>query len=127
MTSTQIAVTVGGLAAIAWVNWYFFIASHRAVAAADPAGGLPQRVRIEVRGGYAPADIRVRAGRPVRMEFVRTETNPCTDEVVLPDFGIRTYLPPGKLTPITITPAAGSYRFSCGMGMVHGRIVAEEA
>lgn len=127
MTTAQIAVTFGGLAAIAWVNWYFFVAGRsRAVAAAAASDG-PQRIRIEVKGGYTPAVVRVRAGRPVRLEFFRNETNGCTEEVVLPDFGIRTYLPAHRTTPVTFTPAAGSYEFTCGMGMVRGRVVAENA
>lgn len=127
MTSGQLLVTVGGLAAIVWVNWYFFVAGRGKAVAADAAGGGPQRVRIEVKGGYSPALVRVRAGRPVRLEFFRNETNGCTEEVVLPDFGIRTYLPPHQTTPVSFTPNAGSYEFTCGMGMVRGRVIAEEA
>ena len=126
MTTDQIVVTLAGLAAVAWVNWYFFLAGRGAAVAAAPAGGGLQRVRIEVRGGYAPSVVRVRAGRPVTLEFHRNETNSCTEEVVLPDFGIRTYLPAHQTTSVRITPAAGSYEFSCGMGMVRGKIVAEE-
>ena len=123
MTTAQIAVTLLGLAAIAWINWYFFAAGRVAVAArADGAG--TQRVRIEVRGGYDPAVIRVRAGTPVRLEFHRDETNPCTEEVVLPDFGIRTFLPAHETTAVSFTPAEGRYEFACGMGMVRGTIIA---
>jgi plastocyanin domain-containing protein len=126
MTSTQIAVTLLGLAAVAWVNWYFFLASRGAVvAAATDAGGV-QRVRVEVKGGYTPSVVRVRADAPVRLEFYRDETNPCTEEVVLPDFGIRTFLPPHQTTPVSFTPAAGTYEFACGMGMVRGTIIAEQ-
>ena len=90
-------------------------------------GEGPQRVRIIVRGGYDPAVIRVRAGRPVRLEFDRRETSGCTEEVVLPDFGLRTFLPPHQTTPIEVTPPRpGTYEFTCGMSMVRGRIVAVE-
>ena len=37
MTTAQIAVTLLGLAAIAWVNWYFFLAGRRAVTATSSA------------------------------------------------------------------------------------------
>lgn len=126
MTSAQIAVTLLGAVAIAWIYWYFFAAARVAVAAsADGAGS--QRVRIEVKGGYDPAVIRVRAGSPVRLEFYRDETNPCTEEVVLPDFGIRTFLPAHRTTAVSFTPGEGRYEFACGMGMVHGTIIAEKA
>ena len=46
---------------------------------------------------------------------------------MLPDFGIRTYLPAHRTTPVSFTPAEGTYEFTCGMGMVRGKIVAEKA
>jgi plastocyanin domain-containing protein len=49
-----------------------------------------------------------------------------TEEVVLPDFGIRTFLPPHRTTPVSFTPAEGTYEFACGMGMVRGTIIAEK-
>ena len=124
MTSVQLGVTLLGLAAIGWVNWYFFVGG-RAAGAATTDGSGAQRIRIEVKGGYEPAVVRVRAGAPVRLDFHRDETNPCTEEVVLPDFGIRTFLPAHQTTSVSFTPAQGRYEFACGMGMVHGTIVAE--
>jgi plastocyanin domain-containing protein len=124
MSTAQLAVTLAGLAAIAWINWYFFLAGPAPVAASS-AGGGPQRIRIEVKGGYEPSVVRVRAGMPVRLEFHRAETNPCTEEVVLPDFGIRTFLPAHRTTTVTFTPGEGRHEFACGMGMVRGTIIAE--
>jgi plastocyanin domain-containing protein len=125
VTPAQIAVTLLGLAAVLWVNWYFFVAGRgTAVTAIVGAGGM-QRIQVEVKGGYAPAVIRVRAGAPVRLDFHRDETNPCTEEVVIPDFGIRTYLPAHRTTSVSFTPEAGTYEFSCGMGMVRGTVIAE--
>jgi plastocyanin domain-containing protein len=125
MTTIQLVVTLLGLAAVAWVNWYFFVAGRSAgVAAAIGTGGV-QRVRVEVKGGYTPAVIRVRAGTPVQIDFHRAETNTCTEEVVIPDFGIRTFLPAHRTTSVTFTPGTGSHEFACGMGMVRGTIVAE--
>ena len=125
MTTPQIAVTLLGIVAIAWVNYYFFAAGGTAVAATAEGAG-PQRVRVEVKGGYSPALIKVRAGRPVRLEFFRNETNGCTEEVVLADFGIRSLLPAYRTTPVDFTPQKpGSYEFTCGMGMVRGTVVVE--
>jgi plastocyanin domain-containing protein len=127
MTSAQIIVTLLGLLAVAWVNWYFFVAGHRAAAVASVDAGGVQRIRVEVKGGYLPAVIRVRAGIPVHLDFHRDETSGCTEEVVLPDFGIRTYLPAHRTTPVSFTPAEGTYEFTCGMGMVRGTIIAGKA
>ena len=117
-------VIAGGLAAIAWVYWYFFLAERSAVAVSRGATGN-QEVTVVVRGGYTPAAIRVRAGKPVRLVFDRQETSGCSEEVVFPDFGVRRFLPAHRQTAVELTPAAGSYEFTCGMGMLRGRLVAE--
>jgi plastocyanin domain-containing protein len=124
MTSLQIVVTLVGIAAIVWVNWYFFLTTQRPVAAAASGTG-PQSVRIVVEGGYSPSVVTVEAGRPVRLEFERRESSGCTEEVVVPDFGIRTFLPAHQITPVQFTPVKpGTYEFTCGMGMVRGRLIA---
>jgi plastocyanin domain-containing protein len=120
-------VVVAGLAAIGWVNWYFFVASRRVSASVMPTRtGSVAEVRITVRGGYDPATVRVKAGAPVRLVFDRQETSGCSEEVVFPSFGIRKFLPTGKPTSIEITPPApGRYEFTCGMSMLRGAVVAE--
>lgn len=126
MTSSQIVVTWLGLAGVAWVNWYFFLAGRGAGVTVTLSEDGVQHVRVEVKGGYSPSLVRVRAGTPVRLEFHRDETNPCSEEVVIPDFGIRTFLPPHQTTAVSFTPAEGTHEFACGMGMLRGSIVAEK-
>ena len=118
-------VLLAGVAGIAWVNWYFFFAGRGSVAAAVGAGGV-QEVTVTVRGGYEPAELRVRAGAPVRLLFDRQETSGCSEEVVLPDFGIRRFLPAHDRTVVEFTPdGPGSYDFMCGMSMLRGKIIVE--
>lgn len=125
MSATEWMVLAGGVAAIAWVNWYFFLAEGRAASAARGRLGV-QEVRVEVRGGYSPATVRVRHGEPVRLVFAREEASGCSEEVVLPDFGVRRFLPAFEETVVEVTPREpGTYEFTCGMGMLRGRIVAE--
>jgi plastocyanin domain-containing protein len=125
MTAAQWAVLLGGLAAIAWVNWYFFVAGRGPAQTAAPAGGV-QEVTITVRGGYEPAAVRVRHGQPVRLVFDRQESSGCSEEVVLGDFGIRKYLPAFRKTAVEFTPERpGTFEFTCGMGMLRGRLVVE--
>ena len=122
MRATDWLVVIGGVAAIAWVNWYFFLAG-RTVATAAAQGGM-QEVTIGVRGGYDPAQVRVRAGQPVRLVFDRQETSGCSEELVIPDFGIRRFLPAHEKTAVEITPRqAGTHEFTCGMGMLRGRLI----
>jgi plastocyanin domain-containing protein len=125
MSGNEWLVVAGGLASIAWVNWYFLVAGRRRVVVSAASGGN-REVRITVDGGYEPASIRVPAGQPVRLLFDRRDTSPCSEEVVFPDFGIRQFLPTGKITPIEITPPTpGKYEFMCGMSMLRGSIIAE--
>lgn len=125
MTLDKFFILLGGLAAIGWVNWYFFLARRTAVSATPDQSGT-QLIEIAVAGGYSPAEVRVRVGKPVRLVFDRRETNPCSEEVVIPDFGIRRFLPPNQKTAVEFTPTRpGSHEFTCAMGMLRGRVVAE--
>lgn len=125
MTALDWLAVVGGIAAVLWVNWYFFVAGQSgAVAAAGPAD--VQRATITVKGGYSPAVVRVKAGRPVRLTFDRRERAGCSEEVVFGDFGVRRYLPADQQTDVDVTPPEpGTYEFTCGMGMLRGKLVAE--
>jgi plastocyanin domain-containing protein len=126
MSTAEWLVVLGGIAAIAWVNWYFFLAGRRPVVAEAGMGGV-QQVEIRVHGGYEPATIRVRRGVPVRLVFHRLESSGGSEEVVLPDFGIRKFLPREEKTAIELTPeAAGSYDFTCGLSLLRGRLIVEE-
>ena len=70
MSGGNLLVLLGGLTAIAFVNWWFFRAGRRPVAAASSPAGGPQEILVAVRGGYDPGSIRVRAGQPVRLVFL---------------------------------------------------------
>ncbi len=119
------AVALTGLLAIVWVNWYFFFARAPVAQAASSGGGVAE-VIIAVHGGYDPATVHVAAGAPVRLVFDRQETSSCSEEVVIPAFGVRRFLPAFQKTTIEITPAApGTYEFTCGMSMLRGRVVAK--
>jgi plastocyanin domain-containing protein len=127
VNTAEVIVTLLGIGAILWVNHYFFNLGRTRAAIATASQQGVQQVRIEVQGGYSPSVIRVEAGRPVQLNFHRTETSGCTEEVVLPDFGLRSFLPPHRTTPVQFTPTKpGSYEFTCGMGMVRGKLIVEE-
>ncbi len=120
MTTSEWIVIAGGLAGIAWVNWYFFMAGR---GAATVQGS---EIVITVDNGYSPATIRALAGAPLRLVFDRKDNSSCSEEVVFPDFGIRKFLPTGQRTTIEITPpTAGRYEFMCGMSMLRGTLIAE--
>lgn len=119
----DVAVLAGAVVAIVLVLWYF-LGPRGATRAATGSHGI-QEVTIRVEGGYDPSIVEVVAGQPVRLIFDRRENNPCSDELVLRDFGIKRDLPPFERTTIEVTPPApGRYEFMCGMGMLHGALVA---
>lgn len=136
MTATEWSVVLAAAGLIAWVNWYFFLAGRSPAAAAVAAGvgaagtsgtspGMTEVV-IQVDGGYSPNAVRVKAGVPVRLVFDRIDDSSCSEEVVIPDFGVRRYLPTGERTAIEITPPTpGRYGFTCGMGMLRGTVIAD--
>lgn len=89
--------------------------------------GAETNVNILVKGRYNPEVIRVKQGQNVHLHFYRDEDSDCTNEVVFDDFKIRRRLPARKTTTININPKeAGEYHFTCGMGMVHGKLIVEQ-
>jgi plastocyanin domain-containing protein len=122
MNAAQIAVTLIGLGLIIFTLWFFF-GPRKVVAVGIKNGGI-QGIEILVKGGYSPDRIEVQQGRPVRLNFRREETTACTEQVILPDFGISRDLPFGQTTPVEFTPdTAGEFVFHCGMNMVRGKLV----
>src|SRR5438874_3834290 len=124
MDAAQIAVTITGLLLMAAMAWFFFGGREKAVARLVEGG--VQVLRVTVKGGYSPDTLVVKRGQPVRIEFDRQETLSCSDTVVFGDFGISRPLPAFRTTPVEFTPEkAGSYEFTCGMNMLHGRLIVE--
>lgn len=126
MDAAQISVTVGGMGVIGFILWFFF--GPRAATAARAGDGGVQEVEVVVRGGYTPDRIEVTQGRPVRLTFLRQESTPCTEQVILGDFGLSRALPEGERVPVEFTPdRAGEFTFHCGMNMVRGTLVVRPA
>ena len=123
MSIDQILVTLAGLLAIAGVAWFFWGPRRAGVKAALTPSGR-QEATIVVKGAYNPDVIIVQHGKPVRLNFLRQETAACSEEVVFADFHRRTQLPEGELIAVDFVPErAGEYEFTCGMGMLRGKLV----
>lgn len=124
MDSTETLVLAGAGVMIAMVVWYFFGERGKVAAVVTDTG--VQEIKITVKGGYSPDVIVVKRGVPVKLEFFRDETASCSDQVILGDFGIARDLPAFKTTAIEFTPdKTGEFSFTCGMNMLHGKLVVE--
>jgi hypothetical protein len=83
-----------------------------------------QEVTIIVAGTYQPSEVKLKKGVPVRLRFVRKDTGGCSEELVIPDFGVKKTLPGLSETVVEFTPdKAGTFPFTCGMGMLKGQLV----
>jgi plastocyanin domain-containing protein len=122
MTGLDWVIAASAIALIIFVNWFFLGGKGAPVVAAASAEGVVD-VTVRVEGGYSPSTIEVPSGSRVRLTFDRREDNPCSDEIVIPDFGIRRPLLAHAKTSLEFTATPGRHEFSCGMGMLHGAII----
>ena len=98
----------------------------RKLQSSGSANGADTRVRV--KGGYHPDKIVTQAGRPLRITFHREEASRCSERVVFPDFDVTADLPQHEDVTVELLPErAGEYGFTCGMGMLHGRLVVTPA
>lgn len=124
MDIAQITVTLIGAGLSVLIAWYFWFSEKKGVRA-QAAGGV-QQARIIVKGGYTPDVIVVRAGKPVRLTFLRQETAACSEMVIFGDFNKSAKLPPGEEVQVELLPKEpGEYEFACQMGMLRGKLVVE--
>jgi plastocyanin domain-containing protein len=73
-----------------------------------------------VDGGYKPENIKIEKGKTTKLIFERRDPNSCLDEIVIPDFKIKKYLPLNEKVEISLTPnKKGVYQTHCGMNMYH--------
>ena len=116
----KIVVSIGGLFTIGFILWFFF-GKRRDEAIAG------ESIDILVDGGYKPAAIRLQKSKSTTLKITRRDPNSCLEEIILPDFKIKKYLPLNKEIQIEITPQkSGEFGFHCGMNMYHGKIIVEK-
>ena len=124
MDIAQITVTLIGVGLSVLIAWYFWFSEKKGVRA-ETAGGV-QEAKILVKGGYTPDVIVVKAGKPVRLTFVRQETAACSEMVIFGDFNKSAKLPTGEEVPVEFLPQKpGEYEFACQMGMLRGKLIVE--
>ncbi len=109
-------VTVLGVGLVGAIYWFFFGKKEETMEAQNTWN-------ITVAGGYKPRAITIPHGKPSTVTFTRTDPNSCLEEIVIPDFKIKKFLPMNTAVTISLSPAKpGSYGIHCGMNMFHGKI-----
>ena len=73
--------------------------------------------------GYSPADAIVYAGRPTHWVITSTAPFSCAASLTSQDLGVHGVLAEGRNVIELPKLAAGTYNYSCSMGMYSGRIV----
>src|SRR3989344_8007204 len=117
MTLDKILVLILGFGAIGFVYWFFLMKKEEAVAAEG-------EIEILVEGGYTPSVISLEQGKPTTVNFLRKDPSSCLEEVVVPEFKLRKFLPLNEKVSVQITPKqTGEFSFSCWMSMYHGKII----
>ncbi len=113
----KIFVTVFGLAGIVFTYWFFLMKKDEEIKVSGS-------VDITVDGGYTPSVISVPQGRITKINFFRKDPSSCLEEVILPDFKIKKFLPLNEKVTVEINPQqSGEFPFTCGMNMFHGKII----
>jgi plastocyanin len=96
-------------------------------AALPSANPTPQVVEISVtKSGFVPAEVKVKAGQPVKLLVTRKIEQTCAKDIVIKDFNINQPLPLNQTVEVLFTPTKpGAARFACAMDMIAGVIIAE--
>ncbi len=126
MSIDKILVIIFGIAGITFTYWFFLMKKEQVVTVTsdtrDPEGTL--LVNVTVDGGYTPEAISIPKGKTTKINFLRKDSSSCLEEVVLPDFKVRKYLPLNQAVTVEVKPEKeGEYGFACGMNMFHGKII----
>ncbi|MFC6633103.1 cupredoxin domain-containing protein [Microbulbifer taiwanensis] len=118
----SLLINLLGLALIAGIVWWFWLAKRRpSVEAAEPAALI-----LVKDGVYEPERIHIAAGAETKLHFLREDPSPCAEYVVFADLDVSAQLAVGRETLVHLPPlAAGEYEFTCQMRMYRGRLVVE--
>ena len=119
--------TMFALCVVVIAIFSLFANAQRATKARKQQTNKIQSVRINLtEGGYKPSSFRLKKGVPARVTFVRKTADECGEEIVIPAYNIRRFLPVGKAVSVRFTPTkTGTFGFACGMDMLHGKLIVQ--
>ncbi len=111
--------TSAGGALLGWLH-----RRHSTWARAQRRPDGTQEVRIVVDHGYHPARVELDVGVPTVLRIRRLEDEACSELFVSELLPSSFHLAPNAETAVRFTPmAAGTFAFTCGLGMYTGVLV----
>ena len=75
--------------------------------------------------GFEPSSLKLKAGVPAKVTFVRKTDEGCAKEVVIKEYGINRTLPLNEPVTVEFMPRKGEFSFVCGMNMLKGKLIVE--
>ena len=85
-----------------------------------------QTATVEINDkGFEPGSLKLKAGPPAKVTFVRKTDETCAKEVVIKDYKIERKLPLNEPVTVEFTPRNGEFVFACGMNMVKGKLIVD--
>jgi plastocyanin domain-containing protein len=106
------------------VNRAKLLAKRSAPAAKQRNGA--QTATIEINGkGFDPGSLKLKAGVPAKVTFVRKTDEGCAKEVAIKEYNINRALPLNEPVTVEFTPRKGEFTFACGMNMLKGKLIVE--
>ena len=119
MRLDEILAAIIGVLGIVFTYWFFLMKKDDEAVVVNESS-----VDIIVKGGYQPEVISIPKEKTTTLNFIRRDSSSCLEEVVIPDFKVRKYLPMNEKVSISLTPKkAGTFEISCGMNMFHGKLI----
>jgi len=119
----NIIVNLLGLVLAAFIVWWFWVSRVGSVARTEG-----NTISITVDDGvYTPSVLRVPAGKPVTLRFLRKDPSPCAEKVIFSGLDVSADLTVGQPYDLAITPEKpGEYDFTCQMAMYRGKLIVED-
>jgi len=105
----------------------FFWRADRRERRGAQAGLRPQEVDVRVNGGFHPARVVLREGRPIQLRFTRTNDGESWwDDVEFPYGRLRRELQEGETVTLDVGALEeGEYAFFSALGTMRGALVIE--
>ncbi|WP_372782560.1 cupredoxin domain-containing protein [Litorivivens sp.] len=117
----MVFVNLVGVVLIALIIWWFWLYKPKAIELRE------ENLVVTVENGsYSPSHIKVSAGKPVRIAFIRKDQSPCAETLLIPRLEISETLPLNEVVSIQLPGLpTGDYAFHCQMQMYRGQLSVE--